>query len=115
MAARPPARPPGRATRRKLRRMSVEQHRRRYENAMHAVQSGVAAKMNYDRAETTPKHLRVGVNAAMVGHAAMARLLMAKGIISEEEYAAAQADAAEAEQRMYEAWLSDQTGGNVSL
>ena len=43
--------------------MSVEENRQRYTAALHGMQSGVAMKMNYDVAETTPKHLRVGVNS----------------------------------------------------
>jgi hypothetical protein len=58
----------------------------RYTDLAHAMQSGVALKMNYDAAETTPKHLRVGVNSAMCDHAALARLLIEKGIITEAEY-----------------------------
>lgn len=82
---------------------------------MHAVQSGVAAKMEYDGAETSPKHLRVGVNSAMVEHAALVRLLMAKGVISEAEFYEALADAAEAEQQLYEEWLSERTGAHIRL
>lgn len=82
---------------------------------MHGVQSGVAAKMELDPTETTPKHLRVGVNSAMVQHAALVRLLMSKGIVTEAEYWADQADAADEERERYEHWLTLRTGVRVTL
>lgn len=94
---------------------SQERDEQRYLAALHAVQSGVAAKMNYDPTETTPKHLRVGVNAAMVQDSALAQLLMRKGMITEGEYWSAIADAMEREQALYEQWLADQTGTPVHL
>jgi hypothetical protein len=75
--------------------------RARYMAAAHAMQTGVAAKMQREPAETTPKHLRVGVNSAMVGNAALAKLLIEKGIFTEAEYFQAQADAMEAERDAY--------------
>ena len=76
----------------------------RYLRAIHAMQSGVALEMSRpERASATePKHLRVGINANACSHSALVRLLMAKGVINEQEYFAALADAMEAEQRSYE-------------
>lgn len=37
-------------------------------------------------AEIEPKHLRVGVNSALIDSAALARLLFRKGIFTAEEY-----------------------------
>ncbi len=51
----------------------------------HAMQSGVAMKMNYDPQETQPKHLRVGVNMAMSQIGAIQKILIDKGIISESD------------------------------
>lgn len=95
--------------------MPIQEDRLRYERAMHGVQSGVAAKMAYDATETTPKHLRTGVNSAMTQHSALVLLLMRKGIISEAEYWATLADAAEQERTLYEQWLSEHTGSTVHL
>ena len=78
--------------------------------AAHAMQSGVAMKMNYEPAETTPKHLRVGVNSAMVEHSALAALLMRKGVITEDEYLAALADGMEHEAELYRQWLQRRIG-----
>lgn len=95
--------------------MSVEEDRRRYQAAMHGMQSGVAAKMALDPTDTTPKHLRVGVNSAMLEHSALVLLLMRTGVITEADYWAAQADAAEQERALYEKWLSEATGRRVTL
>lgn len=73
----------------------------RYVDACHAMQSGIAMMMNYDSASTTPKHLRVGVNSAMVDSSALANLLISKGIITEEEYFKAIADGMEKEVQDY--------------
>jgi len=78
-----------------------------YTKRAHAMQSGVAMKMNYDASETSPKHLRVGVNSAMCDHAALVRLLLEKGIISQEEYERAITEEMGREVRRYEQWLSD--------
>lgn len=64
----------------------MEAKRAHYKALLHAMQTGVAYVMERDGGDTTPKHLRVGVNAAMVEHTALANLLIKKGIITEEEY-----------------------------
>ena len=84
----------------------------RYRAAVHAMQSGVAMKMNYEPGETTPKHLRVGVNSAHVSIAALVKLLIDKGIITLDEYTAANADQMEIEAESYRAWLQQRLGGN---
>jgi hypothetical protein len=73
--------------------------RARYRAAIHAMQSGVAATMGD---ETTPKHLRVGVNSAMSDHGALVRLLISKGVFTYDEYMVAIADAMEDEKAAYE-------------
>ena len=87
----------------------------RYEAAMHAVQSGVAYEMPINKAPTEPKHLRVGINSAMVEHYALAKLLMDKGVITTDEYEEALAMAAEAEKKRYEDYLSALMGSKVTL
>lgn len=95
--------------------MSIEEDHQRYLAAAHAMQSGVAARMEIDPKDTTPKHLRVGVNSAMAEHNALAKLLIDKGIIGEAEYVAAQADAMEREKALYERLLSEHYGATVTL
>ena len=89
----------------------------RYLRAMHAMQSGVAAELANGEAQAgaTPKHLRVGINSAMINDCAIAKLLIAKGIFSKVEYHEAIANAAEKEQARYEAILSERLGKDVKL
>jgi len=86
-----------------------------YDEAAHGMQSGVAAKMQIDPSDTTPKHLRVGVNSALVNDAAVARLLIAKGVFTEAEYVAAVVEEMEREKQRYEQYLSDHYGRPVTL
>lgn len=75
----------------------------RYLAACHAMQSGVAHTMNLNPdGETSPKHLRVGINSAMCNEAALVRLLIAKGVITEAEHAKEIADEMEREVDRYE-------------
>lgn len=90
----------------------------RYFAAAHAMQSAVAYFMESGLArskETTPKHLRVGVNSAMMETSALGRLLMAKGIITEHEYYKSLADGMEAEVASYEQMLPDEFKGKISF
>jgi len=83
--------------------MTNEENLERYAAALHAMQSGVAMAMALsDTAETEPKHLRVGVNSSLLNDAAIARLLIDRGIFTEEEYVGALADQMEFEQQRYE-------------
>lgn len=72
----------------------------RYINACHAMQSGVAFTMQTSK-ECEPKHLRVGVNSALCSHAALVRILIAKGFFTEAEYVKEQADEMEREVARY--------------
>ena len=63
-----------------------EENIARYDAAARAMQSGVAAKMAFNPAETSPKHLRVGVNSAHGSDAALLDLLIEKGLITQEEF-----------------------------
>jgi hypothetical protein len=74
----------------------------RYAAAAHAVQTGVAVAIHRGDQAASPKHLRVGVNSAMVDSGALARLLIEKRIISEVEYLEALALAMEEEQQRFE-------------
>lgn len=87
----------------------------RYQAAAHAMQSGVAMEMNHNPKPTEPKHLRVGVNAAMVDHSGLVELLIKKGLITREEYISAIADAMEREKSRYEEALTRRLGTKVSL
>lgn len=88
----------------------------KYQQMCHAMQSGVAAEIAQGMAEdTTPKNLRTGVNSAMVDASALAKLLIEKGVISEQEYANALCDGMVEEVKLYERRLSDDLGRDVTL
>ena len=76
--------------------------RREYEELSHAMQSGVAMMMNYDPGATTPKHLRVGVNSAMVDSGALAGQL---------EYYTALRDGLKREVESYTKLIRERLGG----
>jgi len=93
---------------------------RRYEIAAHAVQAGVAMELNDDPpsrsgSPVSPKMLRTGVNLAMVEHGALVRVLIAKGIFTEEEYFEELVKGVEAEQAAYEARLTARFGGKTKI
>lgn len=94
---------------------TVEQANERYLAAMHAMQSGVETKQQLDPSDTTPKNLRVGVNSAMVQQAALIKLLISKGVITEEEWFTAVADGAEQEVQFYQDWLSKTLNMQITL
>jgi hypothetical protein len=85
---------------------------RRYEAAAHAVQSGVAMELADDErygnrnSSASPKQLRTGVNMAMIKHGALVRMLIAKGVFTEEEYFEELVKGVEEEKRLYEERLS---------
>jgi len=95
--------------------MSIEIDRDRYLKAAHAMQSGVAAEHARGSDDGSRKHLRVGINAAMVDHGGLVALLIAKGIITEAEYVKAIADKMEKEVADYERRLSEEIGTKVTL
>lgn len=86
-----------------------------YLRLMHAMQSGVALKVQANPTDTSPKHLRVGINSCLVDNSAMARLLISKGVITEREYIGALVDAARREVASYENELLQRYGIVVKL
>jgi hypothetical protein len=89
---------------------------RRYEIAAHAVQAGVAMEMHdapptISGSAVSPKMLRTGINLAMVEHGALVRVLIAKGLFTEEEYVEQLVLGVEGEKRLYEERLSARFGG----
>lgn len=89
---------------------------RTYEGALHAMQSGVAMEIELGLSKaTTPKQLRVGVNSAMVEHAALVKLLLAKGVITQAEFEQGLTEAMNAEADSYEKRLSEAIGGQITL
>ena len=79
------------------------------------MQTGVATEMGFGSTDTSAKHLRVGVNSSLVNNAAIAKLLIAKGIITMEEYEKAIADEMEAEVKRYEERIAGVYGVKIKL
>lgn len=93
--------------------MSMEDDLKRYRAAGHAMQTGVAYQINMEpeKEGVTPKHLRVGINAAMADQAGLVTLLIEKGIFTREEYVKAVADSMEEERDRYQRKMPE----NVTL
>ena len=96
--------------------------RQRYLNAAHAMQSGVRFDMESDnlpadanKSATDPKSLRTGVNSAMIETAALAHLLIEKGLITSDEYIKSLVKFMEQEVELYEQRLAIKLGHPVTL
>lgn len=91
----------------------------RYLRAMQGVQSAIAWAMTHPDREVNklvePKHLRVGVDSSMISHLALAKLLIAKGLFTLQEYEEAMADAAEEELMNWENQASQAAGFSISF
>jgi len=90
----------------------------RYQAAAHAMQTGVAFEIETEGekgAGADPKHLRVGVNTAHADIGSLARLLIAKGVITQDEYLNAVADGMEQERDAYAARVQARLGPGVKL
>ena len=88
----------------------------RYMAAMHAMQTGVMWQMQDPSVkETEPKHLRVGVNSALIDSGALARVLIKKGIITMDDWEVALADLAEEEVADYTRRVRTQVGTHITL
>lgn len=87
-----------------------------YEEALHAMQSGVAMEHSLKgMSDASPKQIRVGINSAMVNDCALVRILIDKGLLTEAEYTEAVRREMILEVERYEARLSAQTGSQVTL
>jgi hypothetical protein len=89
----------------------------RYQAACHAMQSGVAIEMtDPSRSQATdPKHLRVGVNSAMVETSALVELLIDKGVFTAVEWFEGLCRSMEREVTQYEARLEKKLGKQIKL
>ena len=93
----------------------TEEQQLKYQALCHAMQTGVATDHAQGSNDGSPKHLRVGINSAMVEHSALIRLLVRKGLFSDEEYAEALIEAMQEEVTRYEMMLSERTGARIKL
>lgn len=92
--------------------MTVDEFLAEYARLGHAIQTGVAYEMNNPAIKATePKHLRTGLNCVMSDFGSLGRLLIAKGVITEDEYYAAVLNGLRAEVAFYEQRLNAAYGG----
>jgi hypothetical protein len=86
-----------------------------YNRLSHAMMTGVGYDLEYNRKQAEPKHVRAGINSALVCISALTKLFMAKGLISELEYWQALNAEMAAEVARYEASLEARTGGRTKV
>lgn len=100
---------------------SIEELKQENINLAHAVQTGVAYKMEIDggplhKGETSPKQLRVGVNMALIDSGALLSLLLKKGIVTEREALEELNSLMRAEVASYQEYLSKHyQGAKITL
>ena len=87
----------------------------RYLAAAHALQTGVATEQELGSNDGTPKHLRVGINTGKVEAGALVKILIGKGLFTEEEYMESVANEMEREVAEYERRLTELLGKPVHL
>lgn len=90
----------------------------KYRALVHAMQSGVAMEIEKEGlagAAADPKHLRVGVNVAIVESSALWKLLLDKGIVTEDEMRDRLHEAHADEVARYEQHLSRLLGCEIKL
>lgn len=77
----------------------TEEQNARYQRALHRMQSAIALEIQVlgEASAASPKHLRVGLNSAFADQAALAGLLIERGVITREDYFDAIVHEAEAE------------------
>lgn len=81
-----------------------------YKAAVHAMQTGVQLDQTMGSRDGEPKHLRVGVNSCMCDHAALVRLLIARGVITQAQYEQAITEEMNREVERYETRLGLKPG-----
>lgn len=89
--------------------------RAEWESLAHAMQAGVAFEQARGSEDGTPKHLRVGINAALSDHGALVALLIRKGVITELEYLDAIVEQMRDEVRAYERRASAKMNASITF
>lgn len=94
-------------------KMTMDDFDKRHRELLHAIQSGVEYDVNKRSLEA--KHLRVGITSALVEHGALVKLLIAKEVFTEVEYAEALIEGLEREVREWEQRLEKHYGTKIVL
>jgi hypothetical protein len=90
---------------------------------LHKIQTGILFTREWeemqgipdDRRSTGPKHLRVGVDQALIEHGALCALLIEKGIIKAKDYYETQIEFLERDVEAYTERLKERFGANFTL
>ena len=99
--------------------MTNDEFLQRYRELGHAVQTGIKMKLEFDLRKASGmtndlfdvlKHIRVGVDTAKSDEGAVGRLLIEKGVFTEQEYFEAILKGLEAEVQSYELLLEKKYG-----
>jgi hypothetical protein len=85
-----------------------------YKRLAHAMQSGVALMLERCD-EASPKHLRVGVNSALVDSGTIAELLVERGIFTRKEFLRKLVETMRREVEDYQERIKNAFGGNPDL
>lgn len=93
----------------------IDQLKIRASNALKKMQSGVAYHEHFVGVSEPSKHLRVGVNNALCELGAIAKLLIGKGIFTEEEYYESLVEFLERDVDNYEILLTRLAGTTITL
>jgi hypothetical protein len=66
--------------------MTIYEFQEKYERLQHSMQAAIGFEMENNSNLRNPKHQRVGINTALVEIASIAKLLIDKKVITEDEY-----------------------------
>lgn len=78
-----------------------------YHALAHAMQTGVATALGMGLEKDSSKHVRVGINSALVDSSALGHLLISKGVITALEYVTTLRDGMKDEVTRYKALLEE--------
>jgi hypothetical protein len=98
-----------------LKEITVEEFMEEYRRLGHAIQTGVGYEHEYGSQDGTPKHLRTGLANVMSDLGSIGRLLIAKGVITEQEYFHAILEGLKQEVAVYEQRLEARLGAKITL
>jgi hypothetical protein len=87
----------------------------KYHEALKAMQAAIGMDVETGTKSASPKHLRVGINSAMIDTGAIARLLIKKGVFTEQEFDESLEVLANEEVASYEKLLSEKLAAKVTL
>lgn len=95
--------------------MTQEEFSERYLALSHAIQTGVGHLQERGLLPDNRKHLRVGINMALIDSAAIHKVLVDKGICTQSELWEALISLMEEEVKRYEKKLSEHYQANIKL